>query len=504
MSHGKNVTAEERGKIEQILSKSLDPSVHKDIKTKDGSKQLNIKVSTTRSGAILIDNLIWKKNSIFIKITPHLFKNNKGMADSEIKLYNVTSLAMDRGLSKHFVKCYNKELVKSNHVEGVNITFMIDVNRNGNLTAIPANSYTVLIIENLGEHSMPFEKPLKMQRDLQKELKELQSSRQTDEIKNAIRETERRINKNKGTFKVLMLQIIHTLYVLHLLGIKHLDLHYGNIVLVPSGKERSYNKYTISTSREEVQQGVLSSKEMYLPNVHFDIKIIDYDGAVKMRRNGIIDPAYPKEFFAEIKNPGLKNMGFQGIENSYLQNFFKLLAHPLISTHFMEEYKNLSQSRAFTTNRRILFNKNSDPSRLNPVQKKNIKELYYIYSYLIRSNGKDITNKNLLMSPMDFLLKVVETEYNEKPSDGTIVNASNAVYFSSSRNSIRQSGSSRSVSERFPNFNSNEFRNFIRRGKMPRSGPSRRNEMNEMNINSNRRNNRNNLGQRMRNRLRLG
>lgn len=488
------VLAEERKKIQEILSKSLDPSVHKEIKTKDGSDQLNINISTTRSGAILIDNLIWKKNSIFIKITPHLFGNNKGMADSEIKLYNVTSLAMDRGLSKHFVKCYNKELVKFNHVDGVNYTFMIDLYRTGNLTAMSANSYTVLIIENLGEHSLPFQQPLEMQKGLEKKLKTLRSSNKTDNnTKNAIRETERRIKKNNETFKVLMLQIIHTLYVFNLLGIKHLDLHYNNIRLVPSGNERSYNKYFISTSKEQVRRGVLSKKEMYLPNVHFDIKIIDYDGAIKMRRNGIIDNAYPNEFHAEIKNPGLKNLGFQGIKNSYLQNFYKLLANPLISTHFMEEYKNLSQSRAFTMNRMILFQKNSNPSGLSSVQKKNIKELYHIYSYLIRSNGKDITNENLLMSPMDFLLKVVETEYNGTPSDATVVNASNAVYFSSSRNSIRQSGSSRSVSERFPNFNPREFMNFIRRGKMPKTGNSR----NES------RNNRNNLALRM-NRMRLG
>lgn len=423
------VNADVRNKVKDILLKSLKPSVLNELFVLEGNAW-NIKISTTRSSAIMINNLAWhdrsknQKNSIFIKITPHVDPISSGMAASEIKLYNTTSKAMDYGLSRHFVKCFNDELVKNNHVTidtPMKIgTQMIDM-------------FSILIIEYLGKHNMPLQVPM---------VELLMLEKKTDDRSKTYR---RRIN---NILNVLILQVIHTLYVFHLLGIKHLDLHYGNIVVVPSVPGRYVNKYAISTDKQPLVQGRSSSKIMYLPNVGYEIRIIDYDGAVKMDRRRMIDPRYPPIFKNPIPNVGLYSIGYKNVKDTYLQNFYKVMAAPVMSKQFMQKYGPLLKTNysninsLFTINnqaKKRIFEFNARTERITPDEKNYIKKLQNNHKYFIRANGVDINNTKLLMSPMDFLLQVVDKEFNTIPDGFTVHQyANNALYYLPSNNNVQK------------------------------------------------------------------
>lgn len=503
MPRSRNVTAEERNIIINILSKSLDPLVWNQITPKEGDNSLNAKISETRSSAIMVDNLIWhdpsnnQRNSIFIKITPSVNVTGKDIAMSEIKMYDVTSKAMDNSLSRHFLKCYNEKLVKNNHVTDISMNIAIDGRR------YTISRFTILIIENTGSHSVPLA-------DMTDRLKYVERRLNDNSVSNANKLRYRsEANGLKYRLNILMLQVIHTLYVFNILGIKHLDLHYDNILVVPSENGMYVNRYTISRNKNELIQGVSSSKSMYLPNCGYEIKIIDYDGATKMKRHRMIDSQYPPIFKKSIpNNHGTES--YKNVKNTYLQDFYKFLSYA--PKHFMEKYAHLFKTKytninsLFTitpANKKRIFEFKSNNSRLTNCEKRDIRRLQNIYFYFIRSNGTNITNENLLESPMEFLLKVVDTDFNTVPrgfTERSYIN--NALYYYPSSSGMRRENIS-SVSASIPRFDFNTFIRFQR--SMPtvnRMNINRKNENENMNNANNRRNNRNNLAQRM-NRMRI-
>ena len=475
-------------RVKQIVLKSLKPSVPAHIFVTEGN-DWNIKISPSRSSAIIIDNLTWydrakdQHNRIFIKITPRIDHSSKKMADSEMKLYNVTSKAMEYGLSRHFVRSFNEELVQNSHVTGIPLQI------GGRII----DGFSVLIIEDLGKHSMPLAAPMK-------ELLILES--RNDAGSKAL------LRRNNEIINVLMLQIMHTLYVFHLLGIKHLDLHYGNIRVVPSAPGKYVNTYAISTDKKQVTQGRKSSEIMYLPNVGYEIKIIDYDGAVKMSRQNMIDQRYPPSFRRPISNEhGVYVGGYRNSKNTYLQDFYKVMAEPTRSKFFMEKYKNLLQSKyggsVLTMNNRMKnrFLGVEGQVLLNNTTKQSIR-LFKRFHYFIRANGTDVTDNKHLTSPMEFLLNVVEKEFKTIPN-GYIAHpyVSNALYYLPSRPS-RQSEGVNSVSVTVPEFDYKKFISFKRGIKKEKTPIKNKNGDVIMKNTNNRRNNRNNLAQRM-NRLRV-
>ena len=504
MSRTRNVNSQELIIIKNILSKSLDEEVlNRQIKLKEGYDDVNAKISLTRSSAIIIDNLVWhdpsnnNQNSIFIKITPNANDEEKSVSMSEIEIYDVTSKAMDYSLSRHFLKCYNEKLVRNNHVND-SMNILID----GQLRNF--RSFTILIIENTGNHSVPLA-------DMTGRLKYMERRSNDNSLSNAQRERFR-IEANGLQYKlnILMLQVIHTLYVFNILGIKHLDLHYNNIRVVPSERGMYVNRYTISRNKNTLTQGVSSSRSMYLPNCGYEIKIIDYDGATKMNRSSMIDPKYPPVFKKGIPNTyGTKN--YKNVKNTYLQDFYKFLSEA--PKHFMEKYAHLLKTRrnnidslftATPENKRRIFESGSNNSRLSINERARIRELQTNYHYFIKTNGSDIINENLLDSPMKFLLNLVDIDYNTVPSGFTVRQyINNALYYYPSSSTMR-SGRASSVSASIPRFDYNEFIRFQRNmgTTVNRMNIDQNETVNMMNVNNNNRV-RNNLAQRLRNHLRI-
>jgi hypothetical protein len=125
---------------------------------------------------------------------------------------------------------------------------------------------------------------------------------------------------------VLIMQILHTLYMFQLLGIKHLDLHFGNILVtetppITNGNGIMFDEYIISKSLSEKSVGL----KFWLPVTGITIKVIDYDGAVKFSRAKNIN--YEKILKNAVPNPaGLKNL-YANPMNTPQTNFYKVLAH---------------------------------------------------------------------------------------------------------------------------------------------------------------------------------
>ena len=92
-------------------------------------------------------------------------------------------------------------------------------------------------------------------------------------------------NHNKTSFYfnilIILFHIIYTLKIFNLLGIKHNDLHFGNILIIydkEKNKKTSNNKYIIS---DDDGNGKLNSKEYVIPNIGITTRLFDFDLASK-------------------------------------------------------------------------------------------------------------------------------------------------------------------------------------------------------------------------------
>jgi len=346
----------------------------------------NISLSSSRSRAITFRakyRLPQYSLRAFVKVTPEFTTTTPSMAQTEIDICTVISHAIDRQMSPHFVYNYNNKIISRNTII---LPFLVDF---GNHSY--SNTFTILINQDLSGpslfHSLSFK-----------------SSPLPKHIPNM---------RHSTTQIVLLLQIIHSLYTLALLGIKHLDLHYNNILIVQTFDSPNVSYQYDITSFDG------SIVSFYLPNVGFIVKIIDFDGAVKFPR-----PSFSAPFKPSINNPLLRSFPFaKGITNSYQQDFYKFLKNPRSSFSFINGSFGFNGKYGFfakkfqpfiTSNKLFLQYMTSTLSHLGyTFSKPNSWNSFNHFGYLVNNHGKNIPIPfSILASPLwllssmpDFKLK---------------------------------------------------------------------------------------------------
>jgi len=347
--------------VNEIFSNSF-PNNLKFVKESEPS------VSPSRSSAITLTGTLKNKGksvNVFIKITPGIESIKNKMSLSEVEIYEITNTAVKKKLSPHFVHCYNKDFGIKN-----NVTLKSYYKIGSKLY----NNFTILLIEPL-------------------QGKPLLSLMKTNSFKNNI------------TFQVVILmQMMHVLYMLNFLGIIHYDLHYANIIIEPVSKIDGLYSY-------ELKDNNGNFFKIYLPNVGYQIKLIDYDGSLKFKRN-----LNNNNFSKSVQNPNMLEIYASNTKNNYKYDMYKFLkGHPGRNDfsfingrfgvhgqygHFSSKYLDkISDNK----NKLLDLKKNLLSKKVLNIKNEYIYQLFDLFHILVNKNGKNIKlNKGLLKSPLNF------------------------------------------------------------------------------------------------------
>lgn len=335
--------------LHDILRAALPPNVHI-LATIDAS------ITNSRSEAIIgkVKLRIVDKGiniDVFAKCTrENPLIRTKSAAAVEVEINAVTSRAVALKVCPHFTFCYNEVLGCRTKIERKNA------------------KYVVLLSEILNGMTL------------------------YDCMKH------HHILKDPTTQIVILVQMMHALHTLHLMGIKHMDLHYGNIYLIPTYKSSGYNTYNIYLNKND------GYSKFHLPEVGYEVKLIDYDGSIKFSRFDILNK---RELGVKINNPEMRQYlpGIMGnVRNTQMTNLYKFLkgnpqdpkntSEPLsfingqygISGkhgYFLKKYSNL-----LTNNKKYLVKMKSTLRDLGVSE--TIGNYFNIFHFLVNSSGKHI------------------------------------------------------------------------------------------------------------------
>ena len=362
-----------------------------------------INISNTRSRAITYGARCKQNNTIvdiFVKITPEFTKSStRTKAEAEADIYEVTTEAVNRKLTPHFVKSYNKTLLRTRSVK---LEYPVYFDKNSF-----TDSFTVLVTEHIVGRSIT----------------EIITSPKQDNVRLDV----------KFIQLVILLQIVHSLHIFNLLGIKHLDLHYGNILVVThKPKVNGVIEYIIPSKTNEYSKEKI---KFYLPDIGYSIKIIDFDGAVK----------FPRKQFAGvlkkvINNPDIKrNLELTNIQNTYIQNYYKFLKNPTGPISFINGNYGINgkfghftkQFMQYITNDKTkLINMNKTLAALGRnhpryYYKNSITNLFRTYGQLVNTAGRNIVlSSNILKSPLHLLIHM--NEFKQKHQSLYVVESYNS------------------------------------------------------------------------------
>jgi len=103
-----------------------------------------------------------------------------------------------------------------------------------------------------------------------------------------INQTSKRLNLQE--FYIILFQIIYTLKCFNLIGIKHNDLHLGNILIeinnkVESNDKVESNKNNVNNNTYEYNRYIVDENSFEIPNCKYTVKIYDFDFSIKFNRN---------------------------------------------------------------------------------------------------------------------------------------------------------------------------------------------------------------------------
>lgn len=163
----------------------------------------------------------------------------------------------------------------------------------------------------------------------------------TDDVKSTLFEF---LTSSEYTYNIMLIflfQIFYTLKVFNLIGLKHNDLHFNNILVINQ-------KFTDST----VNKFIIDKKEYLIPNIQYSIRIYDFDLSEKFPRNNL------KQEFQNIKN-------FENIEYSKyyphtnLNNIDNIIFDVLKVLYNINQFKNTDLNKLiqkFQTYSFVTFN----------------------------------------------------------------------------------------------------------------------------------------------------
>lgn len=191
--------------------------------------------------------------------------------DTERRIYSIMSLLVEKNITPHvftLTKSANKEI----KMENINSDFALELNRIFRSSKI---KYVYPMITETSDYTKDI---MTLYDFMKREMIMLSSKRM------------------KLIFQVLLFQLIYTLHVFNLVGLKHNDLHLKNIFVQINSK----NMITYSQDNY-CNKYVIGRNEYLIPNIGIDIRIFDFDRTCKLN-NGVLPE------FGEIESKYLKEL----------------------------------------------------------------------------------------------------------------------------------------------------------------------------------------------------
>lgn len=213
-------------------------------------------------------------------------------ADTERRIYSIMNLLVDKNVTPHvFTLTYssNKEI----QIKDVNSEFKDEIN------LLFSNDRVKYIYPIITETSDISKRITTFNDFLMNELSLLEESLMIH------------------VFNILLFQIMYTLEVFNIVGLKHNDLHFKNIFVQINQK----NIFTMSHDKY-FNKYVIDDNEYLIPNIGIDIRIFDFDRSCKTS-NGIYDE-------------------FGNIESTYMPELYSLHVNCEVNKSF-DTYKVLGE-----------------------------------------------------------------------------------------------------------------------------------------------------------------
>ena len=237
--------------------------------------------------------------------------------DTERRIYSIMSLLVEKNITPHvftLTESANKEI----KMENINSDFALELN------IIFRSSKIKYVYPMITETSDYTKDIITLYDFMKKEMIMLSSKRM------------------KLIFQVLLFQLIYTLHVFNLVGLKHNDLHLKNIFVQINSK----NMITYSQDNY-CNKYVIGRNEYLIPNIGIDIRIFDFDRTCKLN-NGVLPE------FGEIESTYLKELYKLHINCNNNPSFdtFKVLGelHKIASKKYQLKILEFIISNFFTSN----------------------------------------------------------------------------------------------------------------------------------------------------------
>ena len=191
--------------------------------------------------------------------------------DTERRIYSIMSLLVDKNITPHvftLTESANKEI----KIDNINKDFAVELNR------LFRSSKIKYVYPMITETTDSTKDIMTLYEFMKREMVQLSSK------------------KMKIIFQVLLFQLIYTLHVFNLVGLKHNDLHLKNVFV-------QINRKNIITNSQDnyCNKYVVGKNEYLIPNIGIDIRIFDFDRTCKLN-NGV----FPE--FGEIESTYLKEL----------------------------------------------------------------------------------------------------------------------------------------------------------------------------------------------------
>lgn len=225
-------------------------------------------------------------------------------------------------------------------------------------------------------------------------------------------------DNNLEDFYIILFQIIYTLKCFDLIGLKHNDLHFGNIFL-----EINKNNKKINNSIKEQNKFtkyIIDGKSYDIPNINYTVKIYDFDYGSKNNRDKL-NTQNNKEFKPNFKDNKVKEFNPLDFKNKYSTTFLNnedSVNFDLLKVLF-ELYKRTLKLKNKTIKDFIetFFNNENPFDNIKQPENENIVLDSTIHNIDLYGNFKDANFSNI--KPIDDILdiiykKIKEIENNNK------------------------------------------------------------------------------------------
>ncbi|MBP06066.1 MAG: hypothetical protein CL728_04880 [Chloroflexi bacterium] len=211
---------------------------------------------------------------------------------------------------------------------------------------------------------------------------------------------------NKRHDMRILFEIAYTLDIFNQIGLRHMDLHWNNIIVY---KTDDYNKYYKYTLRDNTVA--------YIPGFGYRIKIFDFDGSVKLETPNVL-PGLQKEIMNPVEYTGRSK------KSSERLNMFRTMREFYNSKQRFKNKLDSTLSNVSTEKQRLLFKKPKKVKDIVPEAK-----LHFLRTGLLMNAEYDVlkVDNNIVYTPMKILKNLVKVNnWDSKPEGKTIMKEFNS------------------------------------------------------------------------------